>query len=324
MVNRMRVVFMGTPEFAVASLRALLRSSYEVAAVFTQPDRPAGRGKHLHPSPVKRLALEAGIPVHQPEKIRLEVNRDDLERLAPDFVVVVAYGQILPGWLLRIARIAPVNVHGSLLPKYRGAAPIAWAILNGETVTGITTMLMDEGMDTGPMLLKRELPIDGTATTGELTIEMAAAGAELLIPTLDGLAAGSLKPVLQDPAQATVAPRIHKEMGRVDWNMDAHAIHNRIRALNPWPLAFTLFRGHKLQILRSVPSTPDSKSPERRGGELLGLTARGMLVSCGGQTRIEVLEVQMESRKRIGARDFALGARLRAGDVLSTPAGEPR
>jgi methionyl-tRNA formyltransferase len=320
MVTRMRVVFMGTPEFAVSSLRALLTSQYEVAAVFTQPDRPAGRGKQVQPPPVKQEAVRAGIPVFQPEKVRLEENRPLLERLAPDFLVVVAFGQILPGWLLRLPRIAPVNVHGSLLPKYRGAAPVAWAILNGDTVTGITTMLMDEGMDTGPMLLKREVPIPDEATSGELTLEMARVGAALLLPTLDGLVAGSLNPTPQDPAEASLAPRIRKEMGQIDWGHTAAALHNRVRALHPWPLAFTTFRGQKLQVLRTAPATGYAAATPAADGTFLGTTGRGMLVACGRGSRIELLEVQMESRKPVSGREFAAGARISPGERVCAQA----
>lgn len=324
----MRLVFLGTPDFAVASLRALLDSSYEVVAVFTQPDRPAGRGQRLQPPPVKQRALEAGIPVYQPERIRSEENRGTIEHFSPDFLVVVAYGQILPGWLLRIPRIGPVNVHGSLLPRYRGAAPIAWAILNGDTVTGVTTMLMDEGMDTGPMLLRREVPIGSNVTAGELTLELAAVGAELLIATLDGLADKTIRPVPQNSTEATLAPRFGKELGEVDWQQEAGAIHNRIRALNPWPAAFTSFGGQKLQLLRSVPVSGAPALEEIPApGSYLGSTSSGMLVACGGGTRIDLLEVQMESRRKISGREFAAGSRLKPGDgfcALRRQAGDLR
>lgn len=320
MVNRMRVVFLGTPNFAVPSLQALLDSPYEVCAVFTQPDRPAGRGHALHAPPVKELALRAGIEVHQPEKIRHEENRALIAPLSPDFLVVVAYGQILPGCLLGLPRIGPVNVHASLLPLYRGAAPVTWAILNGDTVTGITTMLMDEGMDTGPMLLRREVAISPTVTGGDLMSELATVGAELLIPTLDGLAAGTISATPQDDTGATLAPRIRKEMGEIDWRQNARAIHDRVRALHPWPFAFTTFQGQRMQVLRSLPAACDAGIADLEPGTFVGLSGQGMLVACGGNGVIELLEVQLESRKRVLGRDLAVGARLRSGDRILGPA----
>lgn len=247
----MRVIFLGTPEFAVPSLRTLTASSIEVCAVFTQPDRPAGRGQRLRPSAVKSAAVSAGLPVFQPEKIRALENRPLLESFQPDFVVVVAYGQILPRWLLELPRLGCVNVHASLLPRYRGAAPVAWAVLNGDTLTGVTTMLMDEQLDTGPILLKKEVAIPEEITSGQLAGVLAAVGAELLIPTLEGLWDATLKPVPQDNTQATPAPRVTKEMARINWGLDARTIHNLIRGLNPWPLAFADYRGDRVQILQS-------------------------------------------------------------------------
>ncbi len=308
----MRVVFLGTPEFAVPSLRALLTSSYEVAAVLTQPDRPSGRGQKPQPPAVKTAAASAGIPVFQPEKIRAPENRPAIESLLPDFLVVAAYGQILPPWLLQIPRYGCVNVHGSLLPRYRGAAPVAWAILNGDRTTGVTTMLMDEHMDTGPMLLKREVEIPPAMTAGELADRLSAAGAELLIPTLDGLQSGVLKPVPQDDASASLAPRITKEMAPINWTRDAWTIHNQIRGLNPWPVAFAECRGQRVQILRSQPPD-DSRCTEPEAGTFLDVTAHGMKISCGGGTVLEVLEVQPAGKKRIAAREYVNGARLKPG-----------
>ncbi len=306
----MRVVFLGTPEFAVSSLHALLDSrTYEVCAVFTQPDRPAGRGHRPQASPVKQVAQAEGVPVHQPEKIRADENRAIFDKLQPDFLVVVAFGQILPGWLLRCAKVAPVNVHGSLLPKYRGAAPIAWALLNGDTTTGVTTMLMDEHLDTGPMLLKSEVPITETMTAGELSSLLSLAGAELLIPTLEGLRLGTLKPVAQDDGGATLAPRISKEMARVDWTRTAREIHNRVRAFNPWPLAFTSFRGGRVQILRSMPEQAVVNDPGPPGA-FLAATRSGIRICCGSGTVLEVIELRPEGRGSVSGREFASGARL--------------
>jgi methionyl-tRNA formyltransferase len=311
----MRVIFLGTPEFAVPSLDALIHSAYEVCAVFTQPDRPAGRGqKHQSPA-VKTFALGAGLPVFQPEKIRGLDNRPLLESYQPDFVVVVAFGQILPPWLLQLPRIGCVNVHGSLLPRYRGAAPITWAVLNGDHVTGVTTMLMDEHLDTGPMLLKNEVEIPDFMTSGELAGVLAKVGAELLIPTLDGLTGGSLKPIPQDHALVSLAPRITKEMALVNWSRDARSIHNQIRALNPWPLAYTEFRDQRLQILRSAPCD-ESESDERHPGTFLGVTERGMKLACGRGDVLVILEVQPAAKKKMTGRDFANGARLKPGERL--------
>jgi methionyl-tRNA formyltransferase len=306
----MRVVFLGTPEFAIPSLHALFESAYEVCAVFTQPDRPGGRGQRLQPSPVKQYAERQGVPVFQPAKIKSEENRPIVEKYQPDFIVVVAFGQILPAWLLQSAKVAPVNVHGSLLPKYRGAAPIPWAILNGDEITGVTTMLMDEHLDTGPMLLKREVPIPEMMTAGELASHLAMIGAELLIPTLDGLRSGAIRPEIQDESQATWASRIEKEMAEISWERNAREIHNRIRAFNPWPLAFTSFGGKRIQILRSRPESA-VMADARTAGVFLGTTQIGMRVSCGAGTVLEVLEAKLEGKRRVSGQEFANGARLR-------------
>lgn len=312
----MRVIFLGTPEFAVPSLRKLLASRYEVCAVVTQPDRPAGRGRKIQASPVKLLAVAQGIPVHQPEKIRNTDHHAVLASYAPDFLVVVAYGQILPRWLLETARLAPVNVHASLLPRYRGAAPVNWAILNGERFTGVTTMWMVERMDAGPILMQQRLPLPESATAGEMAIELARAGAELLVPTLDGIREGTLAAVPQDESLASYAPRITKEMAPVSWEWNSRKIHNWVRGLNPWPLAYTWFRGRKVQILRSAPAS-DEEAARALPGTLLGVTGEGALVQCGAGV-LEVLEVQLEGRHAVSGRDFANGARLKAGEIAFT------
>jgi methionyl-tRNA formyltransferase len=311
----MRVVFLGTPEFAVPSLQTLLCSPYEVCAVFTQPDRPAGRGQQPHAPAIKKCALGAGLPVFQPEKIRVPENRPLLESYRPDFIVVVAYGQILPPWLLKLPRLGCINVHGSLLPRYRGAAPVAWAVLNGDELSGVTTMLMDEHLDTGPMLLKREVEIPVSMTSGELAAILANVGAELLIPTLDGLRTGVLEPIPQDDNLATNAPRITKEMAPISWARDARSIHNQIRGLNPWPLACAICRGQRLQILRSQPLA-EAGAGVKEAGIFLGATERGMKVTCGGGSILEILEVQPAGKKKISGRDFANGTRVRPGQKL--------
>ncbi len=311
----MRIAFLGTPDFAVPSLRALIESTYNVVAVFTQPDRPAGRGQQLHPSPVKILADDAGIPVYQPERIRNEENRVVIEGLGVDFIVVVAYGQILPAWFLKAARIAPVNVHGSLLPRYRGAAPVAWAILNGDPISGVTTMWMDEHMDTGDMLLSAAFPIPDTMTAGELAGELAQIGAGLLVPTLDGLRDGTLKPRSQDHSMATIAPRIRKEMAQISWQRPAREIHNLVRAFHPWPLAFTEFRGARLQILRTWPAT-GVESENAVPGTILGIHGDALRVQCGGGTALDLLEIQTAGRRPVSGKAFANGARLHAGELI--------
>jgi methionyl-tRNA formyltransferase len=311
----MRVVFLGTPIFAVPAFRVLLDHSYEICGVFTQPDRPSGRGQKLQPSPVKALAQAHGIPVFQPDGIRKEENRAILEELRPDFIVVAAYGQILPEWLLRSPRLAPVNIHASLLPRYRGAAPIPWAILNGDSITGVTTMVILEKLDSGPILLQQEVPIPPTKTAGELAADLSMIGANLLIPTLDGLRNNTLKPKLQDESQVTWAPRITKEMARISWERCALDIHNQIRAMNPWPVALTAFRDKLLHIWRSMPADQSTGSAPKPG-TFLGVSTNGIRVQCGESSVLELLEVQLPAKDRVSGREFAIGARLHAGELL--------
>ncbi len=311
----MRVIFLGTPDFAIPSLRALIDSPYEVVAVFTQPDRPSGRGQSLHPSPVKVLALASGIPVYTPERLRKEDNRQIVESLAADFIVVVAYGQILPRWFLDAARIAPVNVHGSLLPRYRGAAPVIWTILNGDTVTGVTTMWMDEHLDTGDILLRKEFQLPDTMTAGELAEELSRLGAGLVVPTLDGLRSGSVARTPQDHDRATMAPRIEKATARIDWAQAARDIHNRVRAFNPWPLAYTGFRDSRLQVIRSHPA-PDTEVVQQSPGTFLRVCGDALRVSCGNGTALDLLRVQLAGRGAVSGREFVSGAHLQPGEVL--------
>jgi methionyl-tRNA formyltransferase len=311
----MRVVFLGTPKFAVPAFRMLLKHAYEICSVFTQPDRPSGRGQKLQAGPVKTLAVEEGIPVFQPARIRNEENRAIFEELRPDFIVVVAYGQILPGWLLRSARIAPINIHGSLLPRYRGAAPIAWAIIHGEKSTGVTTMMMEEELDSGPILMQKEVPIPIDKTAGELTEELSVIGAELLIKTLEALQTSVVTPIAQDANKVSWAPIIKKEMSRISWHKRAPEVHNQVRGMNPWPVARANFRGEPLRIWGSFlfDKTDDSaKMP----GTLLGHTEKGILIQCGEGTMLEVLEVQMPDKAKVTGREFANGARLHAGELI--------
>lgn len=309
----MRIIFLGTPQFAVPSLRLLLDSSYEVAAVYTQPDRPSGRGQRLHPPPVKIVAETEGIPVFQPAKIRLPENRSMLESFQPDFLAVVAYGQILPAWLLELPRFAAVNVHGSLLPKYRGAAPIAWAIMNGEMTTGVTTMIVEEKLDAGPILLQETMPISDQATTDEVTAAMSDLGARMLLATLDGLAAGTINAIPQNEDLATYAPSLTKEMSPISWENKAQKIHNQIRALNPWPLANSDFRGKRIKFFKSRPEEEVSRDGMVTG-TFLGTTRQGIRIQCGEGTVLEVLELQVAGKKRVSGAAFANGMRLKQGD----------
>jgi methionyl-tRNA formyltransferase len=308
----LKLVFCGTPAFAVPSLRALLADSYfQVAAVVTQPDRPRGRGKKTASSPVKDAALEAGVPVYQPEKIKSESSLDYFKRLMPDVVVIIAYGQIIPASLIAIPRLGWINLHGSLLPKYRGAAPINWAIINGEKVTGLTTMQIDPGLDTGPMLLKYQTGIGPDETALDLYAQLAEAGAPLIVETLKKLDRGEIAPTPQDNSQASLAPPLKKEDGRIDWLLPAPKIYNRIRGLQPWPGAFTTFRGATCRIW-GKPLKPVAAGGTP--GIILPTQEDGLLVICGGSTVLHVEQVQLEGRNRISDREFMNGARIEPGE----------
>jgi methionyl-tRNA formyltransferase len=308
----LKLVFCGTPAFAVPSLRALLADSYfQVAAVVTQPDRPRGRGKKTASSPVKDAALEAGVPVYQPEKIKSESSLDYFKRLMPDVVVIIAYGQIIPASLIAIPRLGWINLHGSLLPKYRGAAPINWAIINGEKVTGLTTMQIDAGLDTGPMLLRYQTGIGPDETAQDLYAQLAEAGAPLIVETLKKLDQGEITATPQDNSQATIAPPLKKEDGRIDWLLPAPKIYNRIRGLQPWPGAFTTFRGATCRIW-GKPLKPVAAGG--KPGIILPTQEDGLLVICGGSTVLHVEQVQLEGRNRISDREFMNGARIGPGE----------
>ncbi len=312
----MRVVFLGTPEFAVPSLRALLSAEYDVRAVITQPDRPAGRGLRLTAPPVKVLAQEAGIPVFQPPRLRREPQIYDMLRQAdPELMVVVAFGQILPADFFKYPRFGTLNIHGSLLPKYRGAAPIAHAVLNGETETGTTIMKIDEGMDTGEILSQRALPVDDNMTTGELEVVLARQGAELLVDTIPEYVSGVLVPYPQDDSLASYAPRIGKEHATLDWTRPACALHNQVRAFNPWPVAFSAVRGQTVKIWRSsVAQSTAPAGPDGKPGQVLNIDCRGITVQCGGSTSLLLLELQLAGRNRNRAFDVANGLQLQAGE----------
>lgn len=318
----MRIVFLGTGHFATPSLVAVHGAGHEISLVVSQPDRPQGRGLTLRPTPVKAGAERLGLPVFQPEKLRLEPDR--VIALRADVLVVVAYGQILRENILECARLGAINVHASLLPKYRGAAPIQWAIANGETVTGVTTMQLDRGMDTGPILLQNGCPIGPDETTETLEPTLAALGAALLLETLDGLARGNLVSRPQDSAAATMAPLIKKSDGIVDFHRPSPEIASRLRGFSPWPGARFTHEGRAIRIIaaQAAAATPPGKAP---AGTILEMSRDGVSVACGDGTALRLLRVQPESRGVMAAFDFANGVKLRLGTVLGalTPSLAP-
>jgi methionyl-tRNA formyltransferase len=304
----MRILFCGTPHFAVPTfIRLLAQPDIEIAAVITQPDRPRGRGHQVSASPVKEAATTANVPIHQPEKIRSPEAQDLLKQLAPDCIVIIAYGQIIPARLLDIPKLGWINLHASLLPKYRGAAPINWAIASGETQTGLTTMRIDAGMDTGGMLLQEKIEIAPEQTAPELAQSMAEAGAPLMLDTLRGLAEGKLVPRPQNNDEATYAPLLKKEDGRIDWNRPAQEIYNRMRGFAPWPGAYTSFRRQACQIWA------EPFSLRTLTGSAPGTIFREdtqILIACGHATLLRLLSVKVEGRKQVSSVEFANGARL--------------
>jgi methionyl-tRNA formyltransferase len=307
----LRLVFLGTPAFAVPTLDRIVEAGHRVAAVLTQPDRPRGRGQQLAPPPVKVAALRLGLPVYQPERVRRSEAVEYLRAQGAEAMVVVGYGQIIPQAAIDLAPLGIINVHGSLLPKYRGAAPIQWAILNGETRTGVTTMRIDAGLDTGAMLLKAETAIGPDEDAASLGGRLAEMGARLLVETLEGLGAGTIIAEAQDPAQATYAPLLKKEDGRIDWTRAAADIHNQVRGLQPSPGAYTRFRGQTLHVRRARVAEGDRAGA--RPGTVAGV--KPLTVICGSGA-LELLEVQSEGRKRVAAADFANGQRIAENEVL--------
>lgn len=308
----MRVVFLGSGSFAIPSLEALLAAGHDVAAVVTQPDREKGRGRALSPPPLKPVAAARGLKVLQPRRVREPDSVAALEALAPEIQVVVAYGQILPRRVIDVAPRGTVNVHASLLPRYRGAAPVQWAIVNGEVETGVTTMLIDEGLDTGPLLLADTTPIDADETADVLEARLALIGGDLLVRTLKGLEAGSVVPRPQDAARVTLAPLIKKEDGRIDWTLGAEGLARRVRGFHPWPGAHTTARGRSLRVLRARAEAGGNQPP----GTLLAADRDGLVVAAGDGTALRLLEVQPESRTPMPAAAFAAGARLVPGERL--------
>jgi methionyl-tRNA formyltransferase len=342
----MRLIFLGTPAFAVPTLDRIVAAGHEVVTVVTQPDRPSGRAQQPTPPPVKEAALRLGLPVYQPERVRRPEAVEHLRALGAEAMVVVGYGQILPQLIIDLTPRGIINVHASLLPKYRGAAPIQWAIINGETWTGVTTMQIDVGLDTGDMLLKQQTHILPEETAIELGERLAEMGANLLIETLGELRQGKIVPEKQDPAKATYAPILNKEDGVIDWSQPALAIHNRVRGLQPWPGAYTTFRGRTLHVWKSralfsvgqvgdpqigvvvwqPPVTPEPRPngatvkvcppPPPPPGRIQMMEP--LVVSCGSGA-LHLLEVQLEGRKRMTAADFARGQRLTQNEVLGEP-----
>jgi len=319
----LRVVFFGTPEFALPSLRLLVTNpEIQLEAVVTQPDRPRGRGQRVSTSAVKDFALSNGIYLYQPEKIRDESVVTLFRQMKPDAVIIIAYGQKIPRSLLDIPRLGWINLHGSILPKYRGAAPINWAIANGETRTGVTTMQVDATMDTGPILLQHEVEIGANETAPELAHRMAEAGAPLVLDSLLKLDRGEIVPRAQDNSLASHAPMLKKEMGNLDWSLPATQLYNRIRGFDPWPGAYTYFRGQQCRVW----GRPGNRSAHEQAAQplttprSLALDGGDIFVACGEQTWMCLETLQLEGKKRIAAREFANGARLASGEML-TPYG---
>ncbi|MCW8860786.1 MAG: methionyl-tRNA formyltransferase [Deltaproteobacteria bacterium] len=310
--ENLRTVFMGTPEFALPTLKGLLAAGVNLVGIYTQPDRPKGRGKKLAESPVKQLALQENIPVFQPQKLRDPQAVEELRSLNPDLIVVVAFGQILPKAVLAIPRYQCINVHASLLPKYRGAAPINKAIVDGEVETGVTTMLMDVGLDTGDMLVKLSLPIGADETAGQLHDRLALLGRKAMEETLHQLCAGTLKPEKQDDEQTCYAPMMKKEDGLIDWQKSATAIHNQVRGLDPWPGAYTHLDGEVLKIAATAVDEELSGVP----GTILSADKTGVRVACGSGSLV-IGELQLPGKKRLAAMNFLSGRPLFTGTVLS-------
>ncbi len=311
MSGSLNLVFCGTPRFAVPTLNSLVEAGFRISLVVTQPDKPRGRGLELSASPIKQRAIELALPLTQPDVIKnSEPFRAQLAALHPDAIVVVGYGRIIPQWMIDLPPLGNINLHASLLPKYRGAAPIQWAIARGETVTGVTTMRIDSGLDTGDILQQRELTIAPEDTTPTMAPRMAALGADLMVETLRGLQAGTIHPCPQNHSKATLAPLLKKEDGQIDFHRSAAEICNRLRGFQPWPGAFTTFRGKNLHVWAARPVTTVLPIGQ------LNVEGDRIFAGCGQATSIELLEVQPEGKKRMPARDFIHGYHPSTGDKL--------
>jgi methionyl-tRNA formyltransferase len=308
----MKLVFCGTPQFAVPTLESLIAAGHNVSLVVSQPDRPQGRGLALAPSPVKQCAERHKLRLEQPEKIKNNSEfRALLEDLAADAIIVVGYGRIIPPWMLSLPKYGNINLHGSLLPKYRGAAPIQWAIAEGETVSGATTMLLNEGLDTGDILQQHELAIEADECGISYGHRLAVVGADLMVETIKGLELGNITPQPQDHSRATLAPILKKEDGRADFTVSAKRIYNRLRGFQPWPGCFTNFRGKKLAIVSARPESAINQNP----GTLV-VAGDKLLVACGEETGLELMEVQPEGKRKMLAGDFIRGYRPENGEAL--------
>jgi methionyl-tRNA formyltransferase len=310
----MKLVFCGTPQFAVPTLQAVIAAGHEVALVLSQPDRPVGRKGEIHPTPVKQVALAHNIPVEQPEKLKNNIElRTLLDAIAPDVILVVAYGRIIPRWMLDLPRFGNINLHGSLLPRWRGAAPIQWAVAAGDAKTGVTTMLLNEGLDTGEMLLKCEVPIGADTTSAELFETLAPLGADLMLETLRGLEAGTLIPQPQNDAEATLAPILTRDDGHIDCTQPAQTVYNRFRGFQPWPGAWAMLRGKKI-IVHAMHLA--SELANHAPGALF-LQHGELRAACANSTAIVLDEIQVEGKKRMTATEFLRGFQLQENEQLT-------
>ena len=317
---------MGSATFALPSLNRLFEIGYDITGVITQPDKPSGRGQILQSPPVKKRAFELHLPIYQPASLKTEETQILVQALKPDMIVVVAYGKILPSWLLRLPAYGCINLHGSLLPKYRGAAPVHWAIADGETTTGVCTMRLDEGLDTGPVYLCRETGIDPNETVAELYDRLAELGADVLAETVEGVLNGTLEATPQDDSKATLAPILKKEHGFIDWRMRAAETHNRVRAFNPWPGTVAKFRGVVCKILRTSidqhhPGAPArwlSRHPSTSEEGNVVVSKHSLKVVCGDGALLEIVSIQPENRKAVSGVDFANGVRIQPGEKFAS------
>ncbi len=310
----MKVVYMGTPDFAVKPLEALINNDYEVVGVFTQPDKPVGRKAILTPPPVKVVAENNNIPVFQPDTLKNGEGVKILETLKPDVVIVVAYGKILPKDFLEFAKYGCVNIHGSILPEYRGAAPIQWSVLDGKEFAGVTSMQMNEGLDTGDILLVEKTKIDENETSGDLYERLTVLGADVLLKTLDAIKNNSLNPIKQDDSKSSYAKMLQKSLSKIDWNLPAQVVHNTIRGLDPWPVALTVYDGKNLKLFRSRLVDKEYNKPS---GSVIA-DKNGLIVVCGDKKAVLITEVQLEGKKRMSSDDFARGAQLADGVIFES------
>ena len=310
----MRVVYMGTPDFAVKPLEALINNNYEVVGVFTQPDKPVGRKAILTPPPVKVVAESNNIPVFQPDSLKNGMGVKILETLKPDVVIVVAYGKILPKDFLEFAKYGCINIHGSILPEYRGAAPIQWSVLDGKEFAGVTSMQMNEGLDTGDILLVEKTKIEENETSGDLYERLTVLGADVLLKTLEAIKTNSLNPQKQDDSKSSYAKMLDKSLSKIDWNLKASEVHNKIRGLDPWPVALTTFDGKNLKLFRSRLL---SENYNKQAGSVIK-SKDGIIVVCGDKKAVLITEVQLEGKKRMSAVDFSRGANLSDGVIFES------